>query len=220
MSTDIDGNATREAALLEVMADLAVAAAAATPMASGCALTTMGQGPGQGGLGPILAGSNAFAKAMESIQNQIGEGPSVTARATGRRVAVTDIRNDCTRWPVFAMVARAHELAGVHVEPLVTPGGRLCGAITWYARESMVLRRGAHGPNAQAAEVAATLAVAGRMLDLQIRPAQLPAALAAREVLAQAVGIVMERHRCDAEAAFAELCETTRRERALGKERS
>ncbi len=201
---------------MELMGALARDATVATPAVSGCALTlstaTIALEPGAYVAVPIRAGSDAFALAMESIQDQIGEGPTMAARTAGVAVAVTDVQAEVARWPVFAMAARAHGLLAVHAQPLITPDGRQWGSISWYAKAPGTFRGGAHGLVARAGEVAATLALARRFLCLQVRPVDLFAALASRAVISQAAGIVMQRQGCDADTAFAELRETARRE--------
>lgn len=208
----------REAALANLMRLWATSATAVTPVASACAVTIVAPRPALdldvAQERPMWAGSDAFTSAMESIQDQLGEGPSVVARDAGVAVAVDDIRTDLARWPVFAMAAQAHGLVSAHAEPLITPDGRLWGVITWYATTTGLSAEGAHGMATRAREVAAAHVLARRLLDLQVHPRDLPAALVARAVLAQAVGIVMERQGCDADTAFAELMETARRERA------
>lgn len=218
-STATDGSAP-QVALAEVMSGLARAAAAASPVVAGCALTyatpSLATDRDLALTLLIRGGSDDFALAMESIQDQIGEGPSMAARTGGAPVSVVDIQAELARWPVFAMAARAHGLHAVHAEPLITPDGRRLGAISWYAQAPGIFRADAQRLVAHASEAAATLALSRRLLDLQVQPDDLSAALASRVAISQAVGIVMERQGCDADTAFAELQSISRREnRAL-----
>lgn len=85
-STATDGSA-RQVALAEVMSGLARAAAAASPVVAGCALTyatpSLATDRDLALTLLIRGGSDDFALAMESIQDQIGEGPSMAARTGG-----------------------------------------------------------------------------------------------------------------------------------------
>lgn len=86
--------AAQSLALVELMSELARDGTVATPVVSGCALTlsTHGLEAEAEDTVAIRGASDAFALAMESIQDQIGEGPSMAARRAGVAVSATDIQ--------------------------------------------------------------------------------------------------------------------------------
>ncbi|MFC3765272.1 GAF and ANTAR domain-containing protein [Tenggerimyces flavus] len=143
------------------------------------------------------AASGAVAKLVDALMTEIGEGPCLDAAFGDRVIRVDDMTAD-GRWPTFT--ARAAE-AGVRSMlsfPLYVQDNDL-GALNLYAATPNAFTDEAeHLGLIFATHAAITIAGAQRLGQLQ-------GALASREVIGQAVGILIERHGIDTARAFATL---------------
>ena len=135
-----------------------------------------------------------MAEKCDKLQEQLGDGPCVTALLEADLILIDDIRTD-TRWPEFAAGAERFGVRSMLACRLATQRDKL-GALNMYATE----------PNAFSEEsltlaigYAAHVSLALSALD---REANLRRALESREVIGQAMGILMERHRITASQAF------------------
>jgi hypothetical protein len=136
---------------------------------------------------------------LDALQVTTGEGPCVDVASTGGTLYAIDLADD-DRWPRFGPAAAATGIRSVF-------------AVQVSARRSSALNLYAHLPAAFGATerakalllaTLARLALAAaedREDDLQ-REVNLQAALATREVIGQAQGILIERERITAAAAF------------------
>lgn len=72
----------------------------------------------------LLHACGESALRLEEIQFQVGEGPCVTAAATGRVQIVSDLHDRLTKWPIFGAAAREElqQVGAVYAFPM-TDGG-------------------------------------------------------------------------------------------------
>lgn len=139
--------------------------------------------------------------ALMGLQNQIGQGPCLTAVAQTEQVWVQNIVQD-PRWPQFGPRAAALGAHAMICTPLLM-GNTVLGSLSLvsttvdaFDEESVSLA------SIFAGHAATALAAAeGRR--------QLSAAVSSRDVIGQAKGMLMERYRMSADAAFAVLLRTS-----------
>lgn len=141
-----------------------------------------------------LAATDPRAGRLDVVQQRVGEGPAVRALADRRVVRVADVRHvdDWPRFGPLAGEAGARAAISCHFPVLHALGG----AVTLYSAKP-----GSFGPAADvlvpllAARAATALGYADKIANLQV-------AVDSRQVIGQACGILMERHKITAEAAF------------------
>jgi len=144
-----------------------------------------------------VAATSPLATDLDRVQQRHGQGPCLDAAVGETMVVCNDLRHD-GRWPGYAESALE---AGVHATvsfQLYTHQHRP----TQRAALNLVSRLpDAFDPEAQA--VAAMLAThAAITLIAQDREAQFHSALASRDTIGQAKGMIMERFDIDAQSAF------------------
>ncbi len=134
---------------------------------------------------------------LDALQQQTGRGPCIEAAVAQRVVHVTDTAT-ARRWGSFGRTARELGVGSILCVPL---RGRedLLGTLSLYGSQPGGFDD-FHLPLAQLCATHAALA-----LGEARRTEQLHAALANRDVIGQAKGILMERHRLTAEGAFERL---------------
>lgn len=159
----------------------------AIPYADGAGLTLIEEGRAD-----TIVSTADFVKEVDGIQYGLGQGPCISAAASGETVMSGSLGGDA-RWTKFgAQVARL----GVHSVlslPLVTPRG-VVGAMNVYAHPK-------HAFNDDAARIGelyavpAAIAVQNAQVLAQTRrlAAQLQNALSTRAVIDRAIGILMSR---------------------------
>ena len=141
---------------------------------------------------------------FDSLQHISGEGPCLDALTRGVTFYADDLSID-SRWPAFGPKATANGIRSLLALPLLAsrpPGGSL-GVLNLYGRYPQafgVIDR-ARGL-LLGALAALALSVARTHEDDERQVANLHAALATREVIGQAQGILMERERISADSAF------------------
>lgn len=144
-----------------------------------------------------IAATSQLTSSLDSAQQAAGRGPRLEAITAHKAIRCDDLCTD-TRWPRFALSAMT---AGVHSalsSPIDIPGDT--GAtLTLFG-----FRADAFGADSEA--VGAMLANhAAIALINEKRERQFKAALATRDVIGQAKGMIMERFSVDAPRAFAML---------------
>jgi GAF domain-containing protein len=154
----------------------------------------------------LIVKSEPFVRAIDDIQYSIGQGPCISAAATGETKRSGSLRDDA-RWPLFG--PRAGEL-GVHSAlslPLKTSSGVL-GAMNVYAHapNSFTDRAQTLGERfaisaALAVQNAQILEQATRLVD------QLHAGLKGRGLIDQAIGVLRRREGSTAAEAMSRLVE-------------
>jgi hypothetical protein len=147
------------------------------------------------------AATDEIADELDQAQYASGEGPCLQALATGETIASDDLNTE-SAWPAFTAAAAEAAVRSVLSTP--TPGGLsgshpaasinlYGGTVAAFDAESMQIAL------LLTAHLAAVLRVAAAA-DTAIQ--HLGQAIAARDVIGQAKGILMERHQLDAGQAF------------------
>lgn len=135
---------------------------------------------------------------LDRLQQDVDEGPGIDAFASARPVVAPDIQHD-DRWPAYVTAAAELGLRSQVATPLRWRDHKLRGVLDMYSTTHA--RIGFSAPlvaEVVAAQVASALASFSEIQALD-------RALADRTVLAQASGMVMAWHHCDADHAFAYL---------------
>ncbi|MDG4664852.1 GAF and ANTAR domain-containing protein [Mycobacterium sp. 236(2023)] len=139
---------------------------------------------------------------LDALQHRTGMGPCVDASRSQVSVDIDDMASD-GRWPDFAAAALSSGVQSMLCVPLWVDERRL-GSLSLYAESRAAFDNSAK----RLAELYATHAAVA-LLEAQ-RADQLRRALQSRDVIGQAKGVLMERHRITADAAFAMLDEVSR----------
>jgi hypothetical protein len=138
-----------------------------------------------------------LARACDSMQAGTGEGPAFTVTASAGSLGIPDTETE-PRWPRFAAAARAAGIRSLVAIDLPA-GPQLRAVLTVYARRAC-----AFGDSVElvlpvfASRASLALARAEDLTNLR-------QALHSRELVGQAIGILMERHRWTAPTAFEQL---------------
>jgi GAF domain-containing protein len=147
------------------------------------------------------AWTSDLPKALDALQGELGEGPCLDAIWTDLVVRVVDVSTE-ERWPGFTREAAARGVGSLLCFQLFVEGDAL-GALNLYAR-----RAGAFDAESEdvgllfAAHAAVALAGAEHESNLL-------AAIDHRDLIGQAKGILMERHKLTAAQAFDLLVRTS-----------
>ncbi len=140
------------------------------------------------------AASGELPRRVDEIQNRTGQGPCMDAALRKRIVRVPDMSQE-SRWPKFAHRARDAGARSILAIPLFVDGDNL-GALNLYGAGT-----GDFGAEYEqigvlvATHAAVALADAKEIRDLND-------ALASRDLIGQAKGILMERYKLSAQQAF------------------
>ncbi|MFI7480812.1 GAF and ANTAR domain-containing protein [Kocuria sp. M1R5S2] len=155
--------------------------------------------------GPRSTGAtDALTAAADARQYELGEGPCLSAWATGASVRIDDTAAE-SRWPQWCASARGQGICSVVSVPLVL-GGRRLGAMKVYAREPGVFTEDDEGTLGLLAGAVAVLLGCAQPTDAPHRLSEsLQSTLADRQEVGVAVGVLMERHGTDVQEARAAL---------------
>lgn len=141
-----------------------------------------------------IAPTDPMAKELDAIQQRLQQGPCLRAAVVDTLVRCTDLRDD-HRWPLFAAEATklgVHSMLSFHLYAHRSGSGAL-----------NLLGRAPHIFTAEAEALAAMLAThAAVALTAANTQQQFASALASRDHIGQAKGILMERFNLDAVRAF------------------
>ncbi|GAB3348872.1 GAF and ANTAR domain-containing protein [Modestobacter lapidis] len=143
------------------------------------------------------AWTSDLPKGVDSLQQELGQGPCIDAVREQQVVRVDDVRTD-ERWPEFARRAAALGVGSMLCFQLFVDGDRL-GALNLYARRARAFDEDTEEIGLVFASHAA-VALAGAVHEEHLRTG-----MGNRDVIGQAKGILMERHRITADQAFAVL---------------
>lgn len=136
------------------------------------------------------------AAELDELQAELGDGPSPVTLRTGRPVVVNALSAQ-PHWPAFTSRAAECGIAAIACLPLGLTGHNL-GTLNLYA--------GAPGAFVTSTGLAAVLAIhAALALHAIAEREQLRRAVASRDRIGQAKGILMVRHHCTAKQAFDQL---------------
>ncbi len=152
------------------------------------------------------ASSNDIPKKVDEIQSELGEGPCIDAIDEQHTVYVEDLASE-TRWPAFAHHAVEYGMASMLSFRLFIEenesGERTMGALNLYSCERAAFDESAHEVGlVLASHASVALAGAQALAEEKEQVAGLQQAVASRDVIGQAKGILMERERLTADQAF------------------
>ena len=151
-----------------------------------------------------VAASNDTVLRMDAHQYETGEGPCVAAAVEGHWFHVESLAEE-HRWPAFIPLAMHEDIGSILSSPLLGTE-RSIGALNIYSSSER-----AFGPPEQelaalfATQASGILVDAGSDLTDGQLANRITDALMAREVIAQAQGVLMARHRVSAKVAAATL---------------
>jgi GAF domain-containing protein len=152
------------------------------------------------------------ALAVDEAQYQQNDGPCVEAVRTGRQVKVA-VGTDGDQWPLVRARAREFGITSVLSTPLRRGAGDAIGALNIYSRADGGFGDDAARTAGIIGDHAATLvATAQALIGVANLNEQLRAALASREIIGEAKGIIMERQTCTRDEAFDILRRASQRE--------
>jgi GAF domain-containing protein len=141
------------------------------------------------------AGTGPIPQKLDELQEKYQQGPCLTSMWDHHTVVIDDFEKDA-RGPKFtaAAIAATPVRSSLSIQ-LFTDDTNL-GALNLFAER-------AHGFNADAEEIGLALAAhAAVALSGAVRSEQFKSALASRDIIGQAKGILMERYNIDAVTAF------------------
>ena len=176
---------------------IATVAAATVPGADECGVTYV---VGRKELEP-RASTGDLPRDVDSLQDELHQGPCLDAVWDHRVVRVDDVAAD-ERWPLFGRRARELGVGSMMCFQLFVEGDNL-GALNLYSREP-------HAFDDESLDIGlmfaghAAVALAGAEHEEHLR-----GGLAHRDVIGQAKGILMERHKLTADQAFGVLVRTS-----------
>jgi len=134
---------------------------------------------------------------LDQLQQKLSDGPCITAAVQQAPVRIVDMSRE-SRWQEFAVEAEALGVCSMLCVPLQVHEQCL-GTLSLYSEHISAFT----GHEERVTALFATLAAIA-LAEAQ-RTDQLHTALGNRDIIGQAKGILMERHRVTADAAFASL---------------
>jgi GAF domain-containing protein len=157
-----------------------------------------------GGRPTTVASSHPLAVELDLAQYALATGPCLEAATTGRPVEVPDTSSD-ERWGPFPRQAAESGCRGILSFPL-PPQELVTGGLNVYARTSQPLDERSLDTAARFAAYAVVPVSNMYLYEAAVgRAEHLRAALDSRAVIDQAKGILMERHKLNADQAFSAL---------------
>jgi GAF domain-containing protein len=157
-----------------------------------------------------VATSDEVIAQMDRDQYATGEGPCMSAAEDGRSFHVESVDEE-VRWPRFIPRARHHGIASILSSPLMV-AERPVGSLNIYSNAERAF--GLHDQELAAlfaSEASAILAEADVETSVGSVAKRLRDSLSAREMIAQAQGVVMARQGISAEAAYAILRQSSKK---------
>ncbi|MGQ7296911.1 GAF and ANTAR domain-containing protein [Quadrisphaera sp. KR29] len=148
------------------------------------------------------AGAGQLVAGLDALQAETGEGPCWEAALHGVSTRVDDLAAEEARWPRLAPRAAAEGVASVLCVQLRVGSGSI-GALKVVAAAP-----GAFSSRSEQVGVLLAAHTARAILDARTAE-DLRRGLAHRDVIGQAKGILMERHRITADEAFAMLARSS-----------
>jgi GAF domain-containing protein len=144
--------------------------------------------------------TDSIVAEIDALQHQANEGPCLDAITYRMAFYAEDLTTD-VRWPTFSPAAAAVGIRSVLALPLTLDGQ--CGAVNLYARLPVAFGVVDRAKAAILASLAGlALTVAQSHDDEERRILNFQAALTSREIIGEALGILMERERISADQAF------------------
>ena len=188
---------------LQLITDAAVAAIPGTMGAGVSLMKSSGQRL-------TAASSGMIVSRADALQFELGEGPCLTAWATGQPVLVNDAPAD-HRWPQWSAAVTSMGIGSVASSPLLT-GTSAVGAVKVYARESDHFGDYAVGLLALFAQQASLFVVHAQAREAAAALSKtLQHALFQRDTISVAKGMLMARDNTGEDDAFRTLIAMSRR---------
>jgi GAF domain-containing protein len=186
---------------------MTTAAQRVVPTASGAGLSVMARDSGM----ISVAATDGEVEALDALQYQLGEGPCLTATRDRVVVRIDDVRTE-RRWPAWCAAAVQLHLACSLSAPLVV-GDTVLGAVKVYAHRAASFREDDEATLRVFAAQAAILVAQGQAYERAGELGQqLGAMLRQRDEVNRACGVLMERERVPAEAAYTYLMSLAERD--------
>jgi len=167
------------------------------PGAEACGLTLE-----RAGRGTTVNHSGELATRGDERQYELDDGPCLEAMRTGRVVAVADMAAE-QRWGAYPERAvDAGVRSSLSLPLTVRERGR--GALNFYSsRPDVFTETDQREAESWAAQASGALAVAWRMAEHEEVVDHLSRGMTTRQVIGQAVGLLMAQRRCTSDEAFA-----------------
>ena len=163
----------------------------------------------QGQLTTVAASDETIAQ-MDRDQYATGEGPCMSAAEVGHSFHVDSV-NEEVRWPRFIPRARHDGIASILSTPLMV-SERPVGSLNIYSNTERAF--GQHDQELAAlfaSEASAIIAQARVETSVDAIAKRLRDSLSAREIIAQAQGVIMARQGISAEAAYSNLRQSSKK---------
>lgn len=144
------------------------------------------------------AATSPAARHLDELQTELGQGPCLDAVYIQRSTRVDDLAAETARWPALAARAGEIDMASMLCLQLFVEGDNLGALNLLGAQPSAFTDASEHVGLLLAAHTAVAVADARQLEHTQ-------RGLANRDVIGQAKGILMERHKLSADQAFAVL---------------
>jgi GAF domain-containing protein len=141
-----------------------------------------------------VAATDPLVELIDAAQYETGQGPCLDALWESETVQMSDVDAE-SRWPQFTLRARGHGVRSMLSTRLFVHADRL-GALNTYAASPDAFPDEALDVIRLLATHAAVALASARKIN------QLSHAVATRDVIGQAKGILMERHKVTADEAF------------------
>ena len=150
----------------------------------------------------LVAASGDSALALQSLQLDEGEGPSVDCYRLIGQVACADLAAESWRWPRFAPAAQQAGFASVHAVPMRWRGSRV-GVLNLFGTEQKTLPVHTTRLAQSMADIVTIALLQERSLRQQsVLTGQLQSALNSRVSVEQAKGLLAGRLDVDMDSAF------------------
>jgi len=148
----------------------------------------------------------------DALQYELGEGPCLSAWASGATVRMDDAATE-RRWPRWITAVAPLQVASTLSAPLLVKGAGCIGALKVYSTQPAAFDRHAQDLLQSLAAPAAALLAHIQTSETPHRSgAELGQALRSRDLIAQAKGVLLERHGLEEDEAMAALVRAARRE--------
>jgi GAF domain-containing protein len=181
------GETDPESALLEIIKTNVVS----IPGAQYGGVTTVEKG------GDVItvAATHDFPRLLDDVQREVREGPCLSAAWSQHTILIDDLATD-DRWPRYRDVALERTPVRSVLSFRLFDDGKLLGALNFHAEKAGVF-------DEESVEIGLVFAAHTSMAwNSMRREQQFRSALASRDIIGQAKGILMERFNINAVAAF------------------
>jgi GAF domain-containing protein len=155
------------------------------------------------------AASNRIAEQADARQYELDEGPCLTALRTQELVRIDDTTTD-RRWPRWNEAAGGLGVRSVLSAPLLAADESIGAMKIYSARPGNYGPRDEHVMRLLAAQAAILLANSQSLREARLLSRQLTRALTSRDVVAQAIGVLLARGVADQQDAFSVLTTAAR----------